>query len=126
MKSIFNNDLISKQLSELVKPITEINNIVASQWTDTIKKAYQPILDSFTNSKEFKELQKTLSDLAKKIIVPSITEEKKDALILAYSSWGSIGWADIPFAERAVLSYPPKDLNAANKRMMRLCSSENM
>ncbi len=60
------------------------------------------------------------------IKIPTISEEKKEELRIAYRAWGSYGWTMMPNLPIFGFSDCPVDIKEANKLALSFCKKDDM
>lgn len=122
---------VSKDLLKASESITRITRSMQSLYTSSIFEAMRGLSQSIVNSMPdysamVTGISRRLVDFAKTIKVPSLSEERKEALQVSYKTWGEYGWTIPPYATLSVFNEKPESLEAANKYMSKYTNASSM
>lgn len=141
---------LQPKLSELIKPNFHLESMKINipgynqnigQMTKTIAQIVKPMMDTqemlkpFFNqiselsksiSKYYSSITTTLSDIIKRVRIPSFSEEEKEQIKGSYEEWGKYGWTPIPNASISFYFNPPVDMKDANRKALKYCKNEDM
>lgn len=66
------------------------------------------------------------ADIIGSIHIPTISEERKEAVRLSHDKWGRYGWTIIPNAEFSLFDDCPETITEANKAALAFCKPKDM
>ena len=77
-------------------------------------------------SEMFVRFSESINELMRKIKIPTISEEEKEQIRLAYITWGKFGWTPLPKAPILYFEECPADRIEANAKALKYCKKDNM
>lgn len=129
----------NEDLKELVKGLPKINTEVLSGLSNTLVKLRQSVVKAVTSpameslikiSTQFSEMlgniSKNIGEMLKSIKIPTISDERKEELILSYQAWGRYGWTMMPELPLYGFNDCPVDIKEANKLALSYCTDKDM
>lgn len=112
----------------MLEPVVEMVNSLSQSIVQIVKS---PIMESA--AKMAAQIAESLGRVAinvgkmlQDIKLPTISEERKKELIMAYKAWGSYGWTMMPDLPVYGFSGCPADIKEANKLALRHCTNKKM
>lgn len=116
----------SQQVFESMQPaFQQYKEYLNKQLTKSAELAMALDMTSVFSS-IFQNLSNALDTLADQIKTPSISDERKQELIRAYTQWSAFGWTPSPNTEMSCFSIQPNSVDDADKRMMDYCNQNEM
>ncbi|MBR2408738.1 MAG: hypothetical protein IKB07_07245 [Lachnospiraceae bacterium] len=128
-----------EEFKELVKGLPKINNEALAGISATLNAFRQSIVKIVTSpmmeniAKIAAQVSETLGSIAvnigemmQNIKIPTISEERKEELRVAYRAWGSYGWTVMPDLPLSVFLDCPVDIKEANKLALSYCTNKDM
>lgn len=123
----------------LIKGLPRINNEVLEGISNALKTFRQTVVKIVTSpvienlAKMTAQISEVLGKIAinvgetlQDIKLPTISDERKEELRVAYKAWGSYGWTTMPNLPLSVFFNCPVDIKEANKLVLSYCTNKDM
>lgn len=128
-----------EEFKELIKGLPRINNEVLEGISNTLNAFRQTVVKIVTSpvienlARMTAQISEVLGNIAinvgetlQNIKLPTISDERKEELRVAYKAWGSYGWTTMPKLPLSGFSDCPVDIKEANKLALSYCTNKDM
>ena len=128
-----------EEFKELMKGLPRINNEVLEGISNAlnafgqtvIKIVTSPVIENLARmtaqiSEALGKIATNVGETLQNIKIPTISDERKEELRVAYKAWGSYGWTTMPNLSLAGFSDCPVDIKEANKLALSYCTNKDM
>lgn len=128
-----------EELKELFKGLPKINNEVFAGISNAlnafgqaiVKVVTSPVIENLARmavqvSEVLGSIAINIGEMFQNIKLPTISDERKEELRVAYKAWGSYGWTIMPNLPLSGFSDCPVDIKEANKLALSYCTDKDM
>lgn len=128
-----------EEFKESIKGLPRINNEVIEGISNAlnafrqtvVKIVTSPVIENLARmtaqiSEVLGNIASNVSETLQNIKLPTISNERKEELRVAYKAWGSYGWTTMPNLPISGFSDCPVDIKEANKLALSYCTNKDM
>ena len=111
---------------EFGQEVSESIHAVFEKWEQAVIKAEVFAFNVKSALEILQQVSASLANIVANISIPSLSEERKQAIRKSHCRWGELGWTWFQDAPMDLYDNPPLDIKDANARVKYLCSTQSL